>query len=213
MKNLLPSLFVVAIAALTFTPVTAAAAPPVEKAELTFASNDVPVLDAPVDHARQIAQPAQPSRLETLLYVVLGLSCLGVVINERKTTDKNKLVTKALPAANAANASDSIDLGTTTPGRIPDVELRVELPATPNLADTKSITLTVKDSADNSTFAAIADLPAITVGPGSGGTGGTAVDRRFKLPIGTRRYIRLDAAVEASGGDNTAKSTTLSLVF
>lgn len=131
----------------------------------------------------------------------------------RTTTDARTKVTKALPAAAANNASDSINLGTTTPGRTPNVELSVVLPATPALVDTKSITLKVQDSADDASFADVADLPTITVGPAAGGTGGSAVDRRFKLPIGLRQYVRLYQAVDSGGGSNVAVSSTLQLVY
>jgi hypothetical protein len=133
------------------------------------------------------------------------------LLNQKGLTDLNLTVTKALPAANASNDSDSLDLGTTTGGRIPRVELDVSLPATPDLVDTKTITLTLQDSADNSSFTAIADIPAIVV-TGADSTG-PAISRRFKLPIGVRKYVRLHQAVENGGGDNTAIKSTLALVF
>ena len=136
------------------------------------------------------------------------------MINKRTLRDLNLAKTTALPAAGATANSASIDTAFENPGRIAEgPELLVELPATPSLADTKSITLTVQDSADNVTFAAVADLPVITVGPAAGGTGGAAVERQFKLPIGARRYLRLAAAVEAAGGANSAISSTVSVVF
>lgn len=134
------------------------------------------------------------------------------LLDQKGLTDVNLSVSKALPAAGASNQSASIDLGTTSGGRVPRVELQVILPATPSLVDTKTITLTVKDSADNSSFAAVADLPPIVV-TGAGGTGGPAVDRSFKLPLGIRKYVYLDQAVLAAGGDNTAISSTFRLRF
>jgi hypothetical protein len=133
-------------------------------------------------------------------------------LNERSLKDLNLSVSKALPAAGASNQSTSIDLVTVSAGRIDDVEVLIELPATPSLVDAKTITLTVKDSADNSSFAAVAAIPA-QVTTGAGGTGGPAIKAQFKLPIGLRRYIYLDQAVLAAGGDNTAISGSLSLVF
>ena len=136
------------------------------------------------------------------------------MIDKRTLRDTSLAKTKALPAANASNTSDVLDLTSVNPGRTAgdQFELLVELPATPSLVDTKKVTLTIEDSADNSTFAAVADLPVITV-TGAGGAGGTAVEHRFTPPASLRRYIRLAQTVEASGGDNTAKSATLSLVF
>lgn len=118
--------------------------------------------------------------------------------------------TTALPAANATANGASIDLGTTgLETNLFDVALSV--PATPALVDTKLITFTLQDSADNSTFAAIAGLSTLVVtGTASGGP---ATERIVRLPPTTRRYIRASAAVESGGGNNTAVSFTLALNF
>jgi hypothetical protein len=130
----------------------------------------------------------------------------------RRLVDANLVKVKALPAAAAANATDSIDLGQTTLGPMADrLDLIVEIEATPSLADAKTVILTVKDSADNSTFAAIPSLATVTK-TGASGAGAAADSVRFKLPPTTRRYIRLDAAVLTAGGDNTAKNYTLKLL-
>jgi hypothetical protein len=127
--------------------------------------------------------------------------------------DKNSLVTKALPAAAATNYSDSIDLGSTTPGPLVDqLDLLLNLPATPSLVDAKTVTLAFQDSADNSSFAAIPEL-ATVVATGAGGVGAAAIERRVKLPPSVRRYVRISQAVLTAGGDNTAISTTLAVVF
>jgi hypothetical protein len=119
---------------------------------------------------------------------------------------------KALPAAGAANAADSIDLDQVTGGTLEAVEVVLEAPAVANLAAAKTITYTFKDSADGVTFAAIVEL-ATVVQTGAAGTGGAdAVERRVRLPPGARRYIRADAAAEVGGGDNTAASYTLSVL-
>jgi hypothetical protein len=88
----------------------------------------------------------------------------------------------------------------------------MELPALPSLADTKKATITLEDSADGTTFAAIPGLAALEV-TGAGGAGAVAANRRVRLPADVRRYLRAKAAVEAAGGNNTAKSLTLALVF
>lgn len=132
--------------------------------------------------------------------------------NLRTLRDANLSKSKALPAAAASNQSSAIDFTETNPGRLEDVEILIELPATPNLVDAKTITLTVEDSADGTTFATVADIPAIVV-TGAGGAGGTAVARRFAPPITLRRYIRLAQAVLTAGGDSTAVSGVVSLVF
>lgn len=130
----------------------------------------------------------------------------------RRLQDASLIKTKVLPAAAAANYSDSLDLGSTTLGPVADgIELDISIEATPSLVDDKTITLTVKDSADDSTFTAIPSL-ATLVQTGAGGVGAAAASRRIKLPPSTRRYIRLDAAVLTAGGDNTAKSYTLKVL-
>lgn len=132
--------------------------------------------------------------------------------NTRNLRDASLRATIALPAAGASANTPGINLGTASPGRVPAVELAVEVPATPALVDTKKLTLTVQDSADGVTFAAVADLPQI-VATGAGGTGAAAIARRFPLPIGLQQYVRLNAAVEASGGNNTAVTATIALCF
>ena len=123
--------------------------------------------------------------------------------------DAQLIKTTALPAANATANGASIDLDTSLETHLFDVSLSV--PATPALVDTKLITLTLQDSADNTTFAAITGLSTLVVtGTASGGP---ATERIVRLPPTTRRYIRASAAVESGGGNNTAVSFTLALNF
>jgi hypothetical protein len=130
-----------------------------------------------------------------------------------KIRDTNLKKTKALPAAAATNYSDSIDLLDSAPGiKMRNAEIEVALPATPSLVDAKTVTLTLQDSADNSTFAAIPTL-ATVVATGASSAGAAAVTRLFKLPETARRYIRLKQDVLTAGGDNTAISTTLSVIY
>lgn len=132
---------------------------------------------------------------------------------QRNFQDVNVRVTKALPAAAANNNSDSIDLGHAFPGRSVDkTELVINLPATPSLADDKTVIITLQDSADGSSFAAVTGVSTI-VATGAGGVGAAAIERRIKLPTGVRRYIRFNQAVLTAGGDNTAVSTTMGLRF
>jgi hypothetical protein len=127
--------------------------------------------------------------------------------------DTNLKKTKALPAAAATNYGDSIDLLDSAPGiKLRNAQIEVALPATPSLVDAKTVTLTVQDSADNSTFAAIPTLSTI-VATGASGAGAAAITRKFKLPEDARRYIRLKQDVLTAGGDNTAISTTLSVIY
>ena len=129
----------------------------------------------------------------------------------RRLADPSLVVTTALPAAGATSNSSSLDLGNTPIGAFADLmEVVVSIPATPSLADTKNITLTLQDSADNSTFAAIAAEATLVV-TGAGGAGAAAASRRVKFPPTTRRYVRLSAAVDSAGGSNIAVSTTFQI--
>jgi hypothetical protein len=136
----------------------------------------------------------------------------NVLQNVRSLQDLNLVANKALPAAGAAASTTALDLNTTTPGRIPRVELFVSVPAVPALVDAKTIIHVIEDSADNSTFAAVADLPSMTQ-LGAGGVGAAAISRQFKAPIGLRRYVRLTSTVLAAGGDNTGVTASFGLVF
>lgn len=128
---------------------------------------------------------------------------------QRRLLDANLTKTKALPAAGASAATDAIDLGSTTLSVAGDnLEVQIVLPSTPALADTKTITLTLQDSADGINFAAIPGLATLVV-TGAGGAGAAAASRSLRLPSTTRQYIRLNAAVESAGGNNTGVSTTL----
>lgn len=126
--------------------------------------------------------------------------------------DTNLLVSKALPAAAATNYTDGIDLGDQTPGlKLDDWQIELAIPALPSLVDAKTYTSTLQDSADNVTFASIAVFAPIIL-TGAGGVGAAAKTQLFPLPKDLRRYIRVKNDVLAAGGDNTAKSVSLSMV-
>lgn len=131
----------------------------------------------------------------------------------RFTKDVALIVALALPAASASVVSDAIDLGAVSPGPIvDDFDVLIEVPALPNLVDTKKVTITLKDSADGVTFAAIPELATLVI-TGAGGVGAGAAERRVKLPPSVRQHLAMDIAVEAAGGNNTAVEASLSLVF
>lgn len=115
----------------------------------------------------------------------------------------------ALPAAGASAVTASLDFGTALPGP-QKITLALELPALPSLANTKTATLEVEDSADNSSFAPIPGTGNMSV-VGAGGTGAAAKIFRLNLPPVFRRYVRAKATVQADGGDNTAQSLTLAV--
>jgi hypothetical protein len=126
----------------------------------------------------------------------------------RTITDASLVVATALPAAAASVTSSSIDLGGAGIASLEAIELKVDLPILPALVDTKTVTITVLDSADNSSFTAIAGLGTlVATGTETPGTA-AALSRSYKLPSTTRRYVAVSAAVLAAGGDNTAVSYT-----
>lgn len=131
----------------------------------------------------------------------------------RTRRDADLKVTKALPAAAASNNTDTIDLKAVTPGVVGErIEVELALPALPNLVDAKTVTVTLKDSADDSTYAAIAELATFVV-TGAGGVGSAAATRTVRLPSSTRRYIRAYVDVLTAGGSNVASSLTMSVLF
>ena len=112
----------------------------------------------------------------------------------------------ALPAAAATAVTASINFESTTLGpAADDIEATISIDATPSLVDDKTIILTVEDSADNSTFAAVAGIGTLTV-TGASSAGAAAASQRFKFPPATRQYVRASAAVLTGGGSNIAKS-------
>ena len=118
----------------------------------------------------------------------------------RSTIDANLAASKALPAAGAAASSASFNIGTSVPETF---QAQILAPATTALVDTKTITYVFEDSADNTTFAAIAELASL-VQTGAGGTGAAAATRTVYFPPSVRQYVRVTATVLAAGGDSTA---------
>lgn len=134
--------------------------------------------------------------------------------NNRGLTGTETTKMKALPAAAATNYSDSIDLGfdPSTHGNSIDGFLQVYLPATPSLADTKTVTLSIEDSADNSSFAAATGTPTF-VATGASAAGAAALTGEVQIPTTLRRYVRLKQVVASVGGDNTAIKSRFALIY
>lgn len=125
--------------------------------------------------------------------------------------DANLIKTVALPAAAASAHTEVIDL-MQGPYQEPRFEVELSFPALPSLADGKTASATLEDSADGMTFAAIAALEPLVV-TGAGGDGSALAVRKVRIPSDTRRYLRAALAVDADGGDNTAEKFSLALVF
>lgn len=127
----------------------------------------------------------------------------------RNQLDANYIQTKANAAAGANTTA--FDLEQVVGGDIENVVCELIMPAEAGLSDTKTLTYTVKDSADNSTFAAVEPGVSYAV-TATGGTGFAAKTLRFRLPVNCRRYIRVEQTVTATPG-TLAASYTFQLRF
>lgn len=130
--------------------------------------------------------------------------------------DALTLQTKAFPAAGANNSTSTIDLGaarTTPNGFLPGSAsvLEVSYPALPALADTKTVTFTINHSDDDSTYVTTGVTYTTPAGSGGGGVAANAV--KLRIPPNVKRYVQVNAAVAAAGGDSTAKSYTAAILY
>lgn len=120
--------------------------------------------------------------------------------------------TKALPAAAGTVNGTAIDTHATDPGAIGGhSNFQLSVPATPSLANSATLTFTVQDSADNSSFAAVSGLATLVM-TGAGGVGSAAASQTWRLPPNLRRYVRVSVVESAAGGDNSAVSMTYKLL-
>lgn len=148
-----------------------------------------------------------------------GITPTNYPTNQRAILDGNTIITVTLPSAASTTVNGtSIDLGDALAG-VPYptteiVNLVVLAPAlsTTILPDTRTMSYVIADSADNSSFTAIGTL-ATQVQTGAGGAGASAATYTFKLPPGTRRYIRLQITSGASTTDASSKSATFELAY
>lgn len=115
----------------------------------------------------------------------------------------------ALPAQNATVNGPSIDLGNPNPvlaGTHSDLVLAV--PAT-TTATGQTQTFTVQDSADNSSFAAVAQLATLVLTGASNAT--PATERRWRLPSSVRQYVRVSVTSSATATSQTGVTAVLTL--
>ena len=127
----------------------------------------------------------------------------------RNQQDQNYVSTVTLLAAGANTAS--FDLEQVVGGDIEDVVFGLDAPAllTAQLTDGKIVTYTLQDSADGTTFVAVDPLITTTQ---TGASGAAAKTVRFRLPAGTRRYVRIAQTATATPGTLTA-SMVAKLLF
>ena len=116
--------------------------------------------------------------------------------------DSKFTLTKALPNANASNLTASMDLNIEVPfdNKFREAYVLVTVPALSDHTDsTKTDTLTLQDSADNSSFANTAPLIQVQIA-GVATTGSAATTVKVPLPPGVRRYIQFNQLRYPTGG-------------
>lgn len=128
---------------------------------------------------------------------------------DRNIRDSDLIISKAIPAQNTNEDSSALAIGASFPE---GVQVEVAVPATPSLANGQTVTVTIQDSANNASFAAIPELATLVI-TGAGGTGGPATTRKVQLPPSARKFLRMNIAASATAGNNTAVSATMSLLF
>lgn len=133
---------------------------------------------------------------------------MSTTFNERNLIDATAQVTRALPAAAANVTSTGIYLGGDGPHK-ERLKVKVELPANTVLVATKLLTITLQDSADNSSFAAAAPAQSFVI---TGDTGFPAQDIYFDINNSIRSYVAVNFACETGAGNNTGTTATISLV-
>ena len=131
--------------------------------------------------------------------------------NSRNLKDDLKIVTTALPAANANVTSTALDLEQVTGGLLENVILELSVPATDSLVDTKAITFKVFTGA--TTSLSVCDPLMQTTVVGTTGNVSAAKVVRFRLPPDCLRYVGINASVPSDGGNVTDVSFTTSLLF
>ena len=128
---------------------------------------------------------------------------------------RDQNLTKVTPLPAAASTSSPTGLDTNASPVCGDLGnhafFHITCPATPALADAKTIIFTIEHSdSASSGFSAVPGISPHTI-TGSGGAGAAAVDEFRPIPRSTRRFVRCTAAVLTAGGDSTALSYTFSV--
>ena len=127
-------------------------------------------------------------------------------------TDALLTITNALPIQNTAVNSSSIDLGVAAPVLAGvHSDFIVSAPDGAALATGQTLTFTIQDSADNSSFAAVTALPTYVV-TGASNLVPVGSNRTFRLPPSVRRYVRVSCAASATAGTSASASFTFQIL-
>jgi hypothetical protein len=106
----------------------------------------------------------------------------------RNIQDRNYTSSVAIVIGGANTAA--FDLEQIQGGDIEEVVFELVTPAVAGLSNSSTITYTLQDSADGTSFAAV-DPGISTVQTGAGGVGAASKTVRFRLPVTTRRFVRI----------------------
>lgn len=131
----------------------------------------------------------------------------------RRLQDGTLEITTAFPAAGANATTESFDLGQTSAAALENIAVELDIPAVAAVADNKSVTFTLYESDDNSTFAAIDPLISTTITGEATNKGSPAKRLSFRLPAKCKRYIAVNVNVPADAGTLTASSFSFRLLF
>jgi hypothetical protein len=137
---------------------------------------------------------------------------MAETVSERRLQDASLSKNVALPTGAATANTTGIDLGQATPFPVTEAfHAKISTTAAAG-ANNKNIVIKLQDSADNSTFANIAALGALTV-TDANGAGFPAGSLTVSLPPSTRRYVRGQATSEANGGASNNGTLTVDFLF
>lgn len=121
-------------------------------------------------------------------------------------------ITNALPTQTNTVNSASIDLGVAANALTgTHSDLLINAPDGAALNTGQTLTFTIQDSADNSSFAAVAALPTYVV-TGASNVVPTGSNRTFRLPPSIRRYVRVSCAASATAGTSASASFTAAVL-
>lgn len=123
--------------------------------------------------------------------------------------ERQTIKSVALPAAGAIASTAAIQFGTSDLGSACKIKLSLE--ALPSLVNTKKATVTITEcDTEDGSYTTLETVGNMSVtGLSSGGS--PAKDWEFYLPPVHKAFIKAAVAVEASGGDNTAKTLTMAV--
>lgn len=120
--------------------------------------------------------------------------------------------TTALPTQTNTANSASIDLGVAAPALAgTHSDLVITAPDGAALTTGQTLTFTIQDSADNSTFAAVPSLATYVV-TGVSNLVPVGSNRAFRLPPTVRRYVRVSCAASATAGTSASVSFVAQLL-